>query len=84
MYSPTHYYMRVSRVEPSEVLDVPSILDGHPVLRLQVYGARPGDAGNPERTLPHGRELVKALLERTRLRMRSPTSRVREWMLWQW
>ena len=34
VYSPTHYYVRVSRVEFVEMLDVPSILDGDPVLRL--------------------------------------------------
>ena len=71
MYNPTHYYVRVSRAEtftganPSlwvelpEVLDVPGILDGDPVLRLQACGTRPGDMGDPERALPHGGELVK-------------------------
>ena len=73
MFRPTHYYVRVSRAETftgmslaswlelPEVLDVPSILDGDPVLRLQVCGARPGDVGDPKRALPHGRELVQPL-----------------------
>ena len=93
MYSPTHYYVRVSRaailhrhrafftgtgpssqalglssqalglasqalglaswVELPEVLDVPGVLDGYLVLRLQAHGARPGDMDDPERALPH-------------------------------
>ena len=73
MYSPTHYYMRVSRaetftgrslssvVEILEVLDVPGVLDGDPVLCLQAGGARPRDTGNPKRALPHGRELMQPL-----------------------
>src|SRR3990170_136346 len=80
VYSPTHYYVRVSRaktfigtgpssqalglsswVELPEVLDVPGVLDGDPVLRLQVRGARPGDMGDPKRALSHRRELVKPL-----------------------
>ena len=53
--------MRVSRVELVEVLDVPGILDGDPVLSLQTHGARPGDVSDLERALSHGRELVQAL-----------------------
>ena len=48
-------------VELLEVLDVPSVLDGDPVLCLQAHGARPRDTGNPKRTLPHGRELMQPL-----------------------
>ena len=47
-----------SWVELPEVLDVPSVLDGDAVSRLHAYGSRPRDMGNPERALPHGRELV--------------------------
>ena len=66
MYCPTHYYVRVSRaetftgtgldswIELLEELDVPGVLDGDPVLRLQVFSARPGDMGDPEQALPHG------------------------------
>ena len=43
------------------MLDVPGILDGDPVPRLQAYDTGHGDAGNPEQAIPHGRELVKAL-----------------------
>ena len=50
-----------SGVELPEVLDVPGVLDGDPVLCLQARGARPGDTGNPKRALPHGRELVQPL-----------------------
>ena len=42
-----------SWVELPEVLDVPGVLDGYPVLRLQARGARPGDVDDPERALPH-------------------------------
>ena len=41
-----------SWVELPEVLDVPGVLDGHPVLRLQALRRVPGDAGHgtrPER-----------------------------------
>ena len=50
-----------SWVELPEVLDVPGILDGDPVLCLQARGARSGDTGNPKRALPHERELVQPL-----------------------
>ena len=111
VYSPTHYYVGVSRaailhrhgpssqalglssqalglasqaldlaswIELPEVLDVPGVLDRYPVLCLQVHGARPGDVDDLERALPHGQELMSPSLESTRLRMRSPTSRVLE------
>ena len=73
MYNSTHYYVRVSRaetftdrslssgVELPEVLNVPGVLNGDPVLCLQERGARPGDTGNPKWALPHGRELVQPL-----------------------
>ena len=41
-------------IELSEVLDVPGVLDRHPVLCLQAHGARPGDVEDPERALPYG------------------------------
>ena len=50
-----------SGVELLEVLDVPGVLDGDPVLCLQARGTRPRDTGNPKRALPHGRELVQPL-----------------------
>ena len=37
-----------SGVELPEVLDVPGVLDGDPVLCLQVRGARPRDSSNPK------------------------------------
>ena len=43
-----------SWVEFPEVLDVPGVEDGYPVLGLQAHGARPGDMDDPERALPHG------------------------------
>ena len=52
--------MRVSRVELAEMLDVPGILDGDPVLSLQAHSARPGDINDLEQALPHGRELGQA------------------------
>ena len=73
VYSPTHFYVRVSRVvtftgrslssgvELMEVLDVLGVLDGDPVLCLQARGTRRGDTGNPKQALPHGRELVQPL-----------------------
>ena len=48
-----------SGVELLEVLDVPSVLDGDPVLCLQARGARSGNMNNLERALPHGLELVQ-------------------------
>jgi len=48
-------------VEPPEVLDVPCVLDWHPLLSLQARGAGPGNMNNFERALPHGRELVQPL-----------------------
>ena len=45
---------RSSGVELPEVLDVPGILDGDPILRLKAHGARPGDVGDPKWALPHG------------------------------
>ena len=42
-----------SWVELPEVLDVPGVLDGYPVLCLQVRGARPGDLDDLERALAH-------------------------------
>ena len=43
-----------SWVELPEVLDVPGVLDGYPILCLQARGARPGDMDDLERALPHG------------------------------
>ena len=47
-------------VELLEVLDVPGVLDGDPVLCLQARGTRPGDTGNPKQALPHERERERA------------------------
>ena len=56
MYNSTHYYVRVSRaetftgwslaswVELPEVLDVPSVRDGDPVMCFQACGSRPSVA----------------------------------------
>ena len=43
-----------SGVELPEVLDVPGVRDGYPILSLQARGARPGDMDDLERALPHG------------------------------
>ena len=48
-----------SGVESSEMLNVPCVLDGYPLLGLQARGAGPGNMNNLERALPHGRELVQ-------------------------
>ena len=61
MYSPTHSYVRVSRVELVEVLDVPCVGHWNPTLRLQAGCTWPGDMGDLEGALPHGGELVKTL-----------------------
>ena len=56
-----HRLRAFSGVKPLEVLDVPRILDRHPLLSLQARGAGPGNMNNLERALPHGRELVQSL-----------------------
>ena len=47
-----------SGVELPEVLDVPGILDGDPVLCLQARCARPVDTGDPERALLDRKSVV--------------------------
>ena len=56
-----HRRWAFSGVKPPEVLDVPRILDWHPLPSLQARGAGPGNMNNLERALPHGRELVQSL-----------------------
>ena len=73
-----------SGVELPEVLDVPGVLDGDPVLCLQARGARLGDMGNPKWALHMGESLCSPSLESTRLRTRSPALSVLEQTLWQW
>ena len=51
---------KLSWVELPQMLDVPGVVLGDAVQRLQPDRSRPGDAGDAERTLPHGRELVLA------------------------
>ena len=72
-----------SWVELPEVLDVPGVLDGYPVLCLQARGARPGDMDDLERASHMGESLCNPSLESTRLRARSSTSSVLERTLWQ-
>ena len=40
-------------------MDVPGVLDGNPILRLQARGARHGETSDPEWALPHGQELAQ-------------------------
>src|SRR3954469_25736184 len=59
--SPSSQALGLLGVEPPKVLDVPCVLDRHPLLSLQARGARPGNMNNLERALPHGIELVQSL-----------------------
>ena len=54
VYSSISFVSMGSRIELSEMLDVPCVLYRNTLLHLQPCYARPGNVHNPERAFPHG------------------------------